>query len=201
MVHPDDGDLYALAEQLAAARRSLVDHAFRMRSADGDWVWLRARAELVSDPDDGGRHLVGIAVDITEQRGLAEQTATRRRAPARRRRGDLGSFVLWDADNRLVLCNSKFQQLHDLPPDAVASGHGLCGGRWRRAARRIVQPQIMRADAAGRRRAHLRGAARRRPLAADQRAPHQGRRLRLGRHRHHRAEAPRGAAASNPSSS
>ena len=27
------------------------------------------------------------------------------------------AFVLWDADNRLVLCNSNFQELHNLPDD------------------------------------------------------------------------------------
>jgi two-component system cell cycle sensor histidine kinase PleC len=32
------------------------------------------------------------------------------------------AFVLWDADNRLVLCNSNFQELHSLPDDAVAAG-------------------------------------------------------------------------------
>jgi two-component system cell cycle sensor histidine kinase PleC len=30
--------------------------------------------------------------------------------------------VLWDASDRLVLCNSKFQQLHDLPDSAIVSG-------------------------------------------------------------------------------
>ena len=30
--------------------------------------------------------------------------------------------MLWDAENRLVLCNSNFQQLHHLPDEAVAPG-------------------------------------------------------------------------------
>ena len=32
------------------------------------------------------------------------------------------AFVLWDADNRLVLCNSNFQELHHLPDEAVVAG-------------------------------------------------------------------------------
>ena len=32
------------------------------------------------------------------------------------------AFVLWDADNRLVLCNSNFQELHNLPDEAIAAG-------------------------------------------------------------------------------
>ena len=32
------------------------------------------------------------------------------------------AFVLWDADNRLVLCNSNFQELHDLSDEAITVG-------------------------------------------------------------------------------
>ena len=32
------------------------------------------------------------------------------------------AFVLWDAEDRLVLCNSHFQRLHKLPDTAVAPG-------------------------------------------------------------------------------
>jgi two-component system cell cycle sensor histidine kinase PleC len=32
------------------------------------------------------------------------------------------AFVLWDADNRLVMCNSKYQQLHGIPDQVLAPG-------------------------------------------------------------------------------
>ncbi|WP_343232387.1 sensor histidine kinase [Microvirga terricola] len=122
MIHPDDQDLYTLAEQLASASTSLVDYEFRIRSSSGDWVWLRARAELMNDPDDAASHLVGIAVDVTEQRRLEEKTE---KADARLHdaiEAISEAFVLWDANNRLVLCNSKFQKLHELPADAQLQG-------------------------------------------------------------------------------
>lgn len=122
MIHPEDQDLYTLAEQLASATTSLVDYEFRIRSISGDWVWLRARAELMNDPDDAASHLVGIAVDVTEQRGLEEKTA---RADARLHdaiEAISEAFVLWDANNNLVLCNSKFQKLHELPTGADLQG-------------------------------------------------------------------------------
>ena len=31
------------------------------------------------------------------------------------------AFVLWDADNRLVMCNSKYKQFYNLAEDAVSS--------------------------------------------------------------------------------
>ncbi|WP_238184871.1 PAS domain-containing sensor histidine kinase, partial [Methylobacterium trifolii] len=121
LVHPDDGDLYSLARGLAASQ-TLVDHAFRMRGANGAYVWLRTRAEVVPDAADGGRHLVGIAVDVTEQQHLAETTAT---ADMRLRdavEAISEAFVLWDTGNRLVLCNSKFRHLHALSPEDAQAG-------------------------------------------------------------------------------
>ena len=35
------------------------------------------------------------------------------------------AFVLWDADNRLVLCNSKYQQFHSLPASRLRARHAL----------------------------------------------------------------------------
>jgi two-component system cell cycle sensor histidine kinase PleC len=122
LVHPEDLHLYQLAAQLAEARTSSIDHAFRMRHANGNWVWLRARCELVQQPGEVSPHLIGIAVDITEHKTLAERTAE---ADLRLRDAIETipeAFVLWDANNRMVLCNSNFLALHNLPDEAVRAG-------------------------------------------------------------------------------
>ncbi|MCX8503790.1 MAG: ATP-binding protein [Beijerinckiaceae bacterium] len=121
-VHPDDRDLYAIADQLAAEQTNAVDHAFRILDAHQDWVWVRARAELVYDDATQSAHLVGIVVDITEQRRTAAERATAdlRLHDAIETIGE--AFVLWDADNRLVMCNSKFQDLHYLPQELTRRG-------------------------------------------------------------------------------
>jgi len=121
LIHPDDGDLMALAESLYEKGEATVDQMFRMRHSDGRWIWLRARAELV-DPDSGEPHLIGIAVDVTEQMRLVERSKT---ADIRLRDAIetiSEAFVLWDADNRLVMCNSKYQQLHGMPDAALLPG-------------------------------------------------------------------------------
>jgi len=120
-MHPDDANLFDVAEDLLQSDNSTVDHEFRVRHEDGHWVWLRARAELVHQ-QEGTPHLIGIAVDVSEQKTLAERSAT-----ADMRLGDAietisEAFVLWDADNRLVMCNSKYQQFHNLPPKALELG-------------------------------------------------------------------------------
>src|SRR6202034_3776313 len=119
LVHPDDIDLYGLATRLADAQAQSIDHAFRMRHADGRWLWLRVRCELARQEDEPGLHLIGIAVDVSEQKDLVAKTT----AADLRLRDAIETipeaFVLWDADNRLVLCNSNFQELHRLPDSAV----------------------------------------------------------------------------------
>ncbi|HLL29057.1 MAG TPA: ATP-binding protein [Xanthobacteraceae bacterium] len=122
LVHVDDGSLYEIAAQLADAKDATIDRAFRMRHARGDWVWLRARAEIVHHAAETGLHLIGIAVDVTEEQRLAERSAT---ADIRLRDAVetiSEAFVLWDAEDRLVLCNSKFQQLHNLSDAAIQQG-------------------------------------------------------------------------------
>jgi two-component system cell cycle sensor histidine kinase PleC len=121
-IHPEDLQLYELASQLAEAKAVSVDHDFRMCHANGKWIWLRARCELVQQAGEQGPHLIGIAVDVTEQKMLAERTAE---ADLRLRDAIETipeAFVVWDAQNRLVVCNSNFQDLHKLPPSALEAG-------------------------------------------------------------------------------
>lgn len=122
LVKSDDIDLFAIANQLISGKLDHIDQTFRMQHTDGHWIWLRVRCELSQAAADAGLHLIGIAVDITEQKSLAEKTVE---ADLRLRDAIETipeAFVLWDAEDRLVLCNSHFQRLHKLPDTAVTPG-------------------------------------------------------------------------------
>jgi two-component system cell cycle sensor histidine kinase PleC len=122
LVNSDDIDLFEIADQLIAGKIDHIDQTFRMRHTGGHWIWLRVRCEMSQATADVGMHLIGIAVDITEQKSLAERTVE---ADLRLRDAIETipeAFVLWDAEDRLVLCNSHFQRLHKLPDSAVAPG-------------------------------------------------------------------------------
>ncbi|MEM9734578.1 MAG: ATP-binding protein [Pseudomonadota bacterium] len=121
MMHPEDPDMIALANQAFQSDKTQLDHRFRMRHSSGQWIWMRLRAQLVRykgcDP-----HLIGIAVDISEQEALEKKT---RDADIRLRdaiESISEAFVLWDVKKRLVMCNSKYQQLYNLPNGAIKSG-------------------------------------------------------------------------------
>ncbi len=74
LIHPDDQARVAaaFADHLAGKTpRYLVDH--RIRTAGGDWHWVRARGKLVSRMADGRPlHVIGTSEDITEQKRAEE---------------------------------------------------------------------------------------------------------------------------------
>ncbi|MCB1424826.1 MAG: PAS domain-containing protein, partial [Notoacmeibacter sp.] len=158
IIHPEDGDLFEIATRIAGREIDHIDQVFRMRHAKGHWVWMRARAKVV-DPEAPEAHLIGIAVDVTEQHRLAQasEEADMRLRTAIENVPE--SFVLWDSSERLVLCNSKYLEqmgltASDVQPGThrdhveaqmapfaaqkrMASGHGgatwerqLADGRW-----------------------------------------------------------------------
>lgn len=122
LVHPSDGDLSHLAEQLLKTPGSNVDQVFRMRHLEGHWVWLRMRAKQITGTRFGSPHIIGIAIDVTEQQHFAERTET-----ADRRLRDAidaisEAFVLWDSDGKLVVCNSMYKSLYGLSDKVVQPG-------------------------------------------------------------------------------
>ena len=121
-IHPDDSQLDKVIEALLTGRKDVFDEEFRMRHENGNWVWLRARAELSNAPAEEAPHLVGIAIDVTAQKiaDKLNQEAELRLKDAIENISE--AFVLWDADNRLVLCNSKYQQFHSLPASVCVLG-------------------------------------------------------------------------------
>ncbi|MBY5998721.1 ATP-binding protein [Nitratireductor aquimarinus] len=121
IIHPEDGDLFDLANRIVAREIDHVDRVFRMKRADGQWVWVRARAQVV-DPNAPELHLIGIAVDVTEQRTLVQQTeaADQRLRTAIESIGE--SFVLWDYAERLVMCNTKYKQDLGVDQSMIVAG-------------------------------------------------------------------------------
>jgi len=145
IIHPDDGNLFEIANRVMAREIDQIDRVFRMRHANGQWVWMRVRAQVV-DPDASEIQLIGISMDVSEQRHLALRSEA---ADLRLRtaiENITESFVLWDPADRLVMCNSKFQQDNGLSDDDVVPG-----------AHRVALEERMQAFASERRLANVNG--------------------------------------------
>ncbi len=121
-IHENDTQLEEAVEQLLDGQITAFDQEFRMRHEDGHHVWLRARVALAPGETEDQPHLIGIVFDITQQK-----IADKLNKDAELRLKDAienisEAFVLWDSDNRLVLCNSKYQQFHSLPASVCVPG-------------------------------------------------------------------------------
>ncbi|WP_273720489.1 MULTISPECIES: ATP-binding protein [unclassified Bartonella] len=119
IINPNDANFFDLAQELMSGQKKHIDINVPMRHADGHYVWMRIRAEVTDEEEP---HLVGIAFDISEQRQLAEETA---QADLRIRdaiENISESFVLWDAEERLVMSNSKFCEYAAIPKQVLQSG-------------------------------------------------------------------------------
>jgi PAS domain S-box-containing protein len=66
-VHPDDVPRIETAVDRAIANDDLFQTEFRLRHEDGSWIWVGARARVVSK-DGGGTRMVGINNDITPRK-------------------------------------------------------------------------------------------------------------------------------------
>ena len=122
LLHPEDVDLKSIVEPLFQGTNQHVDHRFRMRHCDGSWIWLRLRAQLVHSRNNEP-HLTGIAVDITEQERLEKRSRVADRRLSDAIESISEAFVLWDRQKNLVMCNSKYRELYDLPPEEVIRGY------------------------------------------------------------------------------
>lgn len=99
------------------------------QSRTGREYWLSIEIQPLHDQDGALEGFLAIEVDITEKREQAE-TLRRAAAEAAAARETLeqavealrDGFVLYDAEDRLVICNSRFRQLYGRCAPAIVPG-------------------------------------------------------------------------------
>jgi len=121
LIHPNDADLYEIAQKVANGEIKQLDQLFRMRHVDGHYLWMRARAQVV-DPTSAQTHLIGIAMDVTEQHRLQQRTVEADQRLFDAIESTSEAFVLWDRNDCLVLWNKHYQEIHGLPANCLAPG-------------------------------------------------------------------------------
>jgi two-component system cell cycle sensor histidine kinase PleC len=118
-LHPED-DLRGAIDRQLREGASVFDGCFRLCHAHGHWITLRLRGHITRSLPDREPYLSGIAViaDHAITPGSVDENARLRDAVETISE----AFVLWDRDNHLVMCNSKYQQFHGLADDTVHPG-------------------------------------------------------------------------------
>ncbi|MCO5730884.1 PAS domain-containing sensor histidine kinase [Rhizobium sp. SSA_523] len=147
MMHPADGNLFALARAVGRGNARQIDQVFRMRHASGHYVWMRARAQVMHTAP-GRAHVIGIAMDVTEQHRLAQRYAEADQRLADAIECTSEAFVLWDKNDRLVMCNTHYQQAYGLPDNVLVPGTER-GALMAAAARPVIERRIADPDISG----------------------------------------------------
>ena len=122
LAHPDDMDAIDEISRAVTRPSRSYDTTFRLRHADGSWIWMHAKGQVWSGNRAAGDRLVGITIDITEQK-IAEARVSEANERLRDAIENIGeAFVLWDAEGKLVTANSKLGEFLNLSEDAMAPG-------------------------------------------------------------------------------
>jgi adenylate cyclase len=122
-IHPDDQPRW---------RAALVDHfkrraerflcEFRYRDTDDEWRW--ARQHGIARFDDTGRatRVIGATGDITELKRQQSAAAEAQEQLAQAIDAISEGFSLYDAEDRLVLCNEQYRQIYAGLEDVLKPG-------------------------------------------------------------------------------
>ena len=114
-------------ERLRQALRAAADHgafdvSFRVDRPDGRFTWIDARGQGFEPGPHGFRSVIGVALDVTEER-YAEHRA---RQAERRLSDAIGSiseaFVLWSRNDRLLMCNDTFRSFFNIEARLLKPG-------------------------------------------------------------------------------
>jgi PAS domain S-box-containing protein len=110
-IHPDDVEAYdvAVGDHLKGKTERL-ECEFRFRGRDGKWRWARQHGLASRDHTGHAYRMAGSIGDITEEKEVAaELEALRVRVVDAIETLDAG-FLMWDADDRLYMFNSKYAE-------------------------------------------------------------------------------------------
>jgi two-component system, cell cycle sensor histidine kinase PleC len=118
IIHPEDARLAKLADDVMAGQMSQIDCLLRMRHANGGWISFRVKAQVVS-LSVNQLNLSGIAIDVTAHQQLAQEKANSDGLLRNAIECISESFALWGDDGKLLICNTKFQEISGLTQEAL----------------------------------------------------------------------------------
>lgn len=122
LLHPQD-DLYRIVDYHIRNNIDEVNVSVRLRaSGENGWRWFDVRGRIRRTGPHKAPALVAVAVDVTAERQKEIENAD----TAARLRDSIDAiseaFVLWDVEDRLVVCNRKFKAIYKIPARLLVPG-------------------------------------------------------------------------------
>ncbi|EMA62333.1 signal-transducing histidine kinase [Halorubrum kocurii JCM 14978] len=118
-VHPDDTEsVEAALSEHVAGETEYYDAEHRMRTASGEWKWIRDIGKVVERDGDGEPvRAVGIHLDIDEQKRREKELIRTRRLIERTQQS--ASMGWWEVDlvDESVTWSDEVYRIHEMPTD------------------------------------------------------------------------------------
>ncbi len=122
ILHDNDKNIIDELNFLIETGGKVFDREFRMLHANGSWVWLHIRGEIVKEEYEATIRLVGVTSDVTEHKAIEARSTLADMHLKLAIENISEGFVMWDNNRRLVMCNKKFQQFFKLHISAIKKG-------------------------------------------------------------------------------
>ena len=142
LVHPDDAEEVALAEDIHFSSGSTLNQTFRIRDRDGRELWVRDEATLIRLPD-GRRQSHGVLLDVTAQKEAEEAVRASEEQQRRIIETASSAYVAMAADGHVTDWNERATETFGWTSDEAIG---------RRLSDLIVPPDSREAHEAGLRR-------------------------------------------------
>jgi len=122
-LHPEDRALVSTALERHLSGAGDLDMEYRMRHRSGEWRWYRTRGVAVPDAAGVRTRMAGTLSDITERKARELEIAEARAHLVDATEALDSGIVMFDADRRLVFCNSRYVEFYGL--DATLARPGV----------------------------------------------------------------------------
>ena len=152
-LHPDDAAGYRAAlRTLFKGEQGRLQHEYRIRIGSGEYRWVRDQAIALRRSDGRVWRLVGAVSDITDEKNReAELRQARDHAVAAQTMFEDAiatiseGFVLFDPDDRIVVCNARYKEFFRELADLARPGTSL-DALLRAAVARGMFPAVAHGD-------------------------------------------------------
>lgn len=122
LLHPEDVTIAEEALQERLQTQGPVDYTIRMRHKDAHYVDIQSRGQVFNDDKGAPLYISGTHTDITQKLSAAKELETVRKQLVDAIESLSDAFAIYDAEDKLVICNEKYREFYQRSGDQIKPG-------------------------------------------------------------------------------